>query len=79
MPTHLYQKVADDLRSRIKAGEFPPGSKLPSRSDLCAEHGVSGITVARAMLILKFEGLVKELVGVGMFVVGTDPDAPAGQ
>ncbi len=68
MPAYLYEQVADDLRRKIKDGTYPPGSKLPSRRELCQEHGVSDIVVARAVLILKHEGLVELMNGVGMFV-----------
>lgn len=68
MPKYRYEEVADDLRARITAGEFPPGSKLPSRAELCAHYNVSQIVADRAMFLLKTEGLTESLPGVGVYV-----------
>lgn len=68
MPKYLYESVADDLRERILTGEFPPGSKLPSRTQLCQMYGVSTIVADKAMWLLKQEGLTESLAGVGVFV-----------
>jgi GntR family transcriptional regulator len=61
MPTYPYQQVADLLRARIRDGSYPPGAKLPSRTQLRAEHGVSDI-------------LIETLPGVGVYVA--DPLPP---
>jgi GntR family transcriptional regulator len=50
--------IAADLRRRINAGEFPPGSRLPTNVDLMAAHGVSKATVTNAIKELVDEGLV---------------------
>lgn len=63
-----HQRVTSDLRRRIRDGEFPPGAKLPSRRELCAEYGVSDTVVGRAMLTLAHEGLTESLIGYGTFV-----------
>lgn len=68
MPKYPYEIVLESLRERIASGEFPPGSKLPSRRALCAEYKVSDIVVGRAMWLLHREGLVETLPGVGVFV-----------
>ncbi|WP_425413537.1 GntR family transcriptional regulator [Micromonospora rhizosphaerae] len=46
----------------------PPGTKLPSRSQLCKEYGVSDTVVGKAMMILRATGLTETLEGVGVFV-----------
>lgn len=74
MPTYPYQQIADQLRARIRDGTYPPGSKLPSRTELRAEHGRSDIVVGAAMRILKQEGLIETLPGVGVYVA--DPLPP---
>ena len=63
-----HQRVSADLRSRIERGEFPPGTKLPSRRELCQEYGVSDTVIGRVMLTLAGEGLTESLVGYGTFV-----------
>lgn len=75
MPEYPYQRVTDDLRRRIRAGEFPPGTKLPSRAELCKEYDVSDIVIGAAMRALKSEGLTEPLPGIGTFVA--DPLPPA--
>lgn len=69
-----YERVTNDLRRRIRKGEFPPGSRLPSRSALCAEYKVSDIVIGAAMRLLKAEGLTEAKPGLGTFVA--DPLPP---
>ena len=54
----LYAKVHAALRQAIQNGRLPPGSTLPSEKELETEHGVSRITVRRALVELEQEGLV---------------------
>lgn len=46
----------------------PAGARLPSSRALCAEHGVSPVTVAKAVRTLAALGLVESRPGVGTFV-----------
>ncbi|WFE20939.1 winged helix-turn-helix domain-containing protein [Solwaraspora sp. WMMD937] len=71
-PNAKWVGLAAHIRKQIETGELPPGAKLPSTSQLCAEHDVSAIVVRNAMIALKAEGLVVGVPGVGVFVV--DPD-----
>ena len=64
-----WAQLADHIRDRIASGELAPGDKLPSTSQLSREHGISAIVVRQAMLVLKTEGCVEGVQGVGMFVV----------
>ncbi|MFG1880993.1 GntR family transcriptional regulator [Micromonospora sp. NPDC049102] len=68
MPKQQYQVLADELRTKIESGAWPPGTKLPSRSQLCKEYGVSDTVVGKAMMILRATGLTETLDGVGVFV-----------
>ncbi|PZF97151.1 winged helix-turn-helix domain-containing protein [Micromonospora deserti] len=68
MRSQQYQVLADELRNKIESGEWPPGTKLPSRSQLCREYGVSDTIVGKAMMILRATGLTETLEGVGVFV-----------
>jgi GntR family transcriptional regulator len=65
-----YLRVANDLRARIASGEFPPGAKLPSETNLIAEYGpgASRIVIKNAIGILKGERLVEGHPGSGYFV-----------
>jgi len=71
-PIPLYTQLADILRERIKSGELPPRSLVPSESYLQQEHGVSRGTVRMAISILRDEGLVVTISGRGTFVKGRD-------
>lgn len=53
-----YHMIADVLRDRILTGVYPPGSLLPSESDLSFDFGYSRDTVRDALDVLRAEGLV---------------------
>ncbi|WP_433374273.1 winged helix-turn-helix domain-containing protein [Actinoplanes sp. CA-142083] len=74
-PRYRYEEIADDLRKRIEAGEFPPGSRLPSRRELTAHYDVSEPVIDRAMQILRVLGVTETLAGVGVFVRDSPGDA----
>jgi DNA-binding GntR family transcriptional regulator len=63
----LHQQVMEDLLRRI-ADEISPIDMLPSEKQLCAEYGVSRITVRAAISKLVDKGLVIRKRGVGTFV-----------
>ncbi|MFI9019482.1 GntR family transcriptional regulator [Streptomyces griseus] len=50
--------IAANLRDRIDAGTYPPGSQLPTNADLMAAHGVSKATITKAISELVDQGLV---------------------
>ena len=54
----LYARVQTAIRDAIQDGRLVAGSVLPSEKDLEVEHGVSRITVRRALEELQREGLV---------------------
>jgi Transcriptional regulators len=64
-----YLDMANDLRSDIAAGQV---GALPSEAELGEAHGVSRVTVRRALELLREEGLVMSRRGAGWFVA-TDP------
>lgn len=64
----LGRTLAQELRGRIVAGEFPPGSKLPSEAEIGAEYEVSRVTVRTALQLLESRGLVDVRHGAGSFV-----------
>lgn len=64
----LYLQIADDLRRHVLAGKLPPGSQLPSISDLTSDYKTSTTTVRQAIGILRAEGYVMGHQGKGTFV-----------
>lgn len=63
-----YRQLADLLRKAITAGEYEPGSSLPSEPVLAARYKVSRPTVNRAISILRTEGVVRVERGRGTIV-----------
>jgi GntR family transcriptional regulator, transcriptional repressor for pyruvate dehydrogenase complex len=55
--------LADLLRERILAGDFPEDTALPSERDLVAHAQMSRTTVREAMRILEAQGLIKIKTG----------------
>jgi GntR family transcriptional regulator len=66
--TAMYQQLADRLADDIANGEFAPGSKLPSETELIETYGVSRPTVRQAVAELRKMGLVVSEHGKGSFV-----------
>ncbi len=56
------------LREQITGGHLGDGARLPGEPQLATEHGVSRVTVRRALDLLVQEGLLHRRVGSGTFV-----------
>lgn len=69
----LYQQIHHLLRHRIASGEYPPGSKIPSESELCGELGVSRVTVREALRELVRADMLLKVHGKGTFVAADTP------
>ena len=67
-PEPPYAQLAQILRERIRSGELPPRSLVPSLHQLAAEHQVAVKTVQKAIAVLKAEGLVFAVNGRGTYV-----------
>lgn len=76
-PGTLVQKLGDSLRQAIGAGQYPPGSKLPSEAQLSEAHGVSRTVVREAIASLRADRLVEARQGAGVFVLKPSDPAPA--
>lgn len=63
-----YAALAATLRTRVVAGEWPPGSAMPAEQTLAGEHGVALGTMRRALELLVDEGLIERIHGRGTFV-----------
>ncbi|MEA4884479.1 MAG: GntR family transcriptional regulator [Clostridia bacterium] len=66
--TPLYHQLKMALRGRIERGDWLPGHRIPTERELCEEHGVSRLTVRRAIAELATEGLLVGRQGKGVFV-----------
>ena len=52
------QRVTDDLRRRIEAGEWASGDQMPSAREIAGQYAVSTRTASKAYATLAAEGLV---------------------
>ena len=64
----IYQKIKEEIRSKITSGTYPSGACLPSESDYCQEYGVSRMTLRKAIDELCYDGLLYRVRGKGTFV-----------
>lgn len=69
-----YERIAGELRAGIRSGKYAPGSVLPSKRELKAQHVVSDGPVNEALRILRAEGLVETRQGSGIFVCDPLPE-----
>lgn len=68
-----YQRVADAFRERITDGNWPPGHRLPSRTQLGAEFGEGENVIRKAQETLISEGLLEGRPGAGTYVRAPRP------
>jgi GntR family transcriptional regulator len=64
----LQVRIADDIRAKIQAGEYPPGSQLPTYEELADQYRCSLAAARRAIELLRQQGLVITVQGKGSFV-----------
>ena len=62
-----YARIKQALKDGLAAGTWAAGEQMPSETELVAQHGVSRMTVNRALKELQAEGLVERVQGVGTF------------
>ena len=67
-PVPPYRQIAAILRDRIADGSIPPGRRIPSLVALEAEFEVARDTLRKAVQVLKDEGLVHTVTGMGIYV-----------
>lgn len=63
-----YEKIANELREEIRAGQVSPGDRLPSEEHLKDRFGKSAGTIREALRVLQGEGLIEKQHGRGSFV-----------
>lgn len=62
------RQIADDLSDRIRAGEYPAGSRLPTLRELAELYSVSVSTIQRALELTRDRGLTVGRAGSGLYV-----------
>ena len=66
--TPLYVQLMNEVENSIKNGEYKPGDKLLTETEMAKKYGVSLITVRKAVGSLMEKGLVVRKQGKGTFV-----------
>jgi len=66
-------QIYDDLKNKIDEGIYVEGYKIATDEELKSKFGVSMITVKKALGMLKEEGLLQRIPGVGTFVKERNP------
>jgi DNA-binding LacI/PurR family transcriptional regulator len=61
-------QLYEDLKNKIEEGVYGEGTKIPSDDELKNKFGVSMITVKKALSMLRDDGLLQRIPGVGTFV-----------
>jgi GntR family transcriptional regulator len=69
----VYKQIAELLRGAIATGVLEPGEQVPSEHELCAEYGVARGTARQAIMLLRNEGLIEAVHGLGCFVREPEP------
>lgn len=61
-------KIYNELYELIQNGTYEPGSQLPPETTLSTTMNVSRMTLRKALTLLREDGLIKDVPGVGHFV-----------
>ena len=64
----MYEKIFEDIKEKISAGEYASGERIPSEKELGEMYSVSRITAKKAMELLAEESFIVRQPGRGSFV-----------
>lgn len=74
-----YRQIADALRHRIASAEIPVGRRIPSVVELEQETGgAARNTIQKAVQVLRDEGLVQSVRGMGVYVIAVPGEDRSG-
>jgi len=65
---YKYERIADELRERIKSGVWRESGAFPTELQLSESYSVCHLTIRRALAVLIDEGLIMRQRGRGSFV-----------
>ncbi|MGW1135817.1 GntR family transcriptional regulator, partial [Streptomyces griseoluteus] len=63
-----WRQVHEVIVERIRAGEYPPRSRVPSTVQLTGEFGIANVTAQKVLRQLREDGLIYTVNGMGSFV-----------
>jgi DNA-binding GntR family transcriptional regulator len=67
-PVPRYRQIAAILRGRIEAGELEADRPIPSEAQIQQEFGVARETARKAVALLREDGWVVTVPGLGTYV-----------
>lgn len=74
-----HERITESLRSMIRSGELPVGSRLPGETELMKHYGSARGTIRRALRTLAEEDLIQTFHGRGSFVLAGHTKQSIGQ
>src|SRR5262245_46561634 len=69
----VYQNIFEELQQRIRQGDWLPGDRIPSITQLAKELQVGAGTIREVLRSLQSIGLIKIEHGSGVYVTGARP------
>ncbi len=63
-----FLRLYETLKHSIESGVYKDGQKLPTEIELADQHHLSRPTVAKALDMLRKEGMIERISGIGTFV-----------
>lgn len=67
--TNKYQIIFNTIVDKIKSGEIPPNSLLPSENELKEQYDTSRETIRKALNLLAQNGYIQKVRGKGSIVI----------
>jgi DNA-binding GntR family transcriptional regulator len=67
-PRVLFQRVVDDIITKIETGELHPNARLPSARKMADQYGVGVMTIQRALRELQQMKVTYSVAGRGTFI-----------
>src|SRR5918999_3661395 len=67
-PLPRYYQLKELVRAKVRSGEWPPGTAIPSERELSDLYGISRMTARHSITELVHEGLLYREQGRGTFV-----------
>lgn len=64
-----YRQVAAIVANRIRSGELPSGTRIPTESELISEFEIGRSTARRAVAWLREQGLIETVPTRGSYVL----------
>src|ERR1044071_7513513 len=69
----VYHNIFEELQLRIRNGDWLPGDRMPSISQLAKEMHVGAGSIREALRSLQSIGLIKIEHGSGVYITGARP------